>query len=213
MSPAIKTPEQIDGALMGRVQANDSAAFAELYDRHAARALRVAHSVCHDPSRAEEAVQEGFLSIWRRRANYQPELGSFQAWAMRIVQNRAIDSVRKAEGRRRSAECPRREQPGVLDEEAPDVVSAPLDDEVIARSESDALRASVQRLPNAQAVVITLAFFGGLSHSEIATQLALPAGTVKGRMRLGLEKLRRQMLVADAEGDRARNRRSARNRL
>lgn len=187
MSGSINTSAQTDEALMGRAQADDTAAFAHLYDRHAVRALRLARSVCRDTSRAEEAVQEGFLSIWSNRANYRPEVGSFQSWSMRIVQNRAIDVSRRAAAR------PQGPVQTPTDQEQPDALATPLQDEVIARSESEALRASLQRLPAAQSLVITLAFFGGLSHSEIATQLALPQSTVKGRMRLGLKKLRRQL--------------------
>jgi len=143
-------------------------------------------SVCHDVSRAEEAVQDGFLLMWRNRTRYRSELGSFQTWSMKIVQNRAIDFTRRHTGRRQ-------ELVGALPQQVPKRVSASAEDEVIGRSESDELRAALQRLPDAQARVVGLAFFGGLSHSEIAAQLRLPKGTVKGRMRLGLEKLRTQL--------------------
>jgi RNA polymerase sigma-70 factor (ECF subfamily) len=160
MSLLLKDRGQSDDALMARAQANDTAAFARLYDRHATRAFRVARAICRDIGSAEDAVQEGFLAIWRSRVTYQPGAGSFQAWAMKVVKNRALDSVRSAE--------------------------------VLARSERDALLVSLRQLPEAQAEVIVLAFYGELSHSEIAAQLDLPAGTIKGRMRLGLEKLRRE---------------------
>jgi RNA polymerase sigma-70 factor (ECF subfamily) len=170
---------------MTRVQTDDTDAFAQLYSRHSARALQVARAVCHDTGRAEEAVQEGFLSIWRNRASFQPELGNFKTWSMRIVQNRAIDSYRSA------AAHP--ERLIAAPEGNPREPTASPQDEVIALTENDALRASLLRLPAAQAEVIGLAFFGGLTHTEIATQLELPQGTVKGRMRLGLEKLRGQL--------------------
>jgi RNA polymerase sigma-70 factor (ECF subfamily) len=186
----LNASEQSDEALMACAQDNDANAFAQLYDRHARRAFRVARAVCRDASRAEDAVQEGFLAIWRNRANYLPQIGTFQAWSMKIVQNRAIDSYRNAATRPPP-------QAGARSEEtpAPDAVSASPQDEAIARSESEVLRASLHRLPKAQAKVIALAFYGGLSHAEIATQLDLPKGTVKGQMRLGLEKLRSQMGV------------------
>jgi RNA polymerase sigma-70 factor (ECF subfamily) len=177
------TARQDDEALMRRVQANDQAAFAELYDRHAALAFRVARSVCRDARRAEDAVQEGFLSVWRSRAAYRRGQGSVKAWTMRIVRNRAIDSYRKVSARPQEVEHP-------TNGEIADTGSDSPSDELIARSESDTLRTAVLRLPEAQAEAITLAFYGGLSHSEIAAQLELPPGTVKGRMRLGLEKLR-----------------------
>lgn len=171
---------------MFRAQADDTDAFAELYDRHAVLAFRIARAICRDRSRAEEAVQEGFLAIWRHRAGYRPDAGSFRAWSMRIVKNRAIDSSRHVGTR-----PPTHSSDAFDDLPAPDSTTPP--DEALARSERDELVASLRRLPDAQAEVIVLAFYGELSHAEIATHLDLPAGTVKGRMRLGLEKLRRQM--------------------
>lgn len=147
---------------MARVQNGDTDAFAELYDRHAVRAFRVARALCPDAGRVEDAVHEGFLAIWAGRAHFCPENGSFRAWSMRIVKNRAIDSCRAAA------------------------------DQTLPRSETDAMLLSLRELPAAQAEVIALAFFGELSHSEIAAMLDLPSGTVKGRMRLGLEKLRKR---------------------
>jgi len=182
--------ELSDRALMVRAQAGDTEAFAALYDRHSTWAYRVAYAVCHESGRAEDAVQEGFLSIWRGRAKYRPEGGSFQAWSMRIVQNRAIDSSRRAAVRPR---LQREDANGEL----PDALTPSIQDDLIARSESRTLAASLEMLPEAQAEVITLAFFGELTQSEIATQLAIPKGTVKGRMRLGLEKLRYELATAE----------------
>ena len=183
MVQSLLTARQDDEVLMRRVQADDQAAFAELYDRHASLAFRVARSVCRDVRRAEDAVQEGFMSVWRSRARYRHGQGSVQAWTMMIVRNMAIDSYRNVSARPQEVTHP-------TDLEIADTVSDSPSDVVIARSESDALRTAVLRLPEPQAEAITLAFFGGLSHSEIAAQLELPTGTVKGRMRLGLEKLR-----------------------
>ena len=173
-----------DEELMRRVQATgDVGAFSSLYDRHAACAYGVARSVCGDRSRTEEAVQEGFLSIWRGRARFRAHGSSFRAWSMTIVRNAAIDRARyDAAGRR-----PRT---GGEPADPVDSRAEPLVERVIRRSDSEALHASLARLPEAQAEVISLAFFGGLSHAEIADELELPTGTVKGRMRLGLEKLR-----------------------
>ena len=188
----LSTAKQDDETLMHRVQANDQAAFAELYDRHAVQAFRVARSVCRDTRRAEDAVQEGFLSVWRSRAQYRRGQGSVRAWTMMIIRNRAIDSYRNALARPQEVAHP-------ADREIIDTASGSPSDEVIARSESDTLRTALQRLPEPQAEAITLAFYGGLSHSEIAAQLKLPPGTVKGRMRLGLEKLRN--LIEAEKGD------------
>lgn len=173
-----------DQELMGRVQAaEDVAAFGSLYDRHATRAYRIAWSVCGDAHRAEEAVQDGFLSIWRSRKRYRAERGSFQAWSMTLIRHAAIDTLRRERAARR---------PRLVDQktDAPDLAAPSPQDRVVAGDRADALRMALTQLPAAQAEVIQLAFFGELTHSEIADQLALPMGTVKGRMRLGLERLR-----------------------
>jgi RNA polymerase sigma-70 factor (ECF subfamily) len=171
---------------MRRVQANDPMAFGELYNRHAGRAWSVARSVCHDASRAEDAVQEGFLSVWRSQGSYRGERGSVQGWLMTVVRNRAIDATRReAAGHR----------PPLARQD--DAWDAPADgstvDAVIDRCEAEALRGRLAHLPGAQAHVIALAYYGGLSHAEIAARLELPPGTVKARMRLGLQKLRDQL--------------------
>jgi len=184
-APPIEASES-DEQLMGRVQAGDIRAFEQLYDRHAMRAFRIARSVCPDSGRAEDAVQEGFLSVWRGRMSYRSTY-SFQSWAMKIIRNRAID-VSRREGSR----PPVAEQ---RDDEA-DPACASVAEQALARAEAEALRTTLKRLPGPQSEVITLAFFGQMTHSEIAQRLSLPAGTVKGRMRLGLEKLREEMQAA-----------------
>ena len=187
--PSVTSPDStIDAGLMRRVQADDVEAFERLYDRHATRAYRVALSTCGDAHRAEEAVQDAFLKIWRARATFRSQLSSFQAWSMIAVRSAAIDVLRyEGAGKR-----PR------LAEHDPDVVdpqSEPLVDSLVRDDQAAAVRRTLQELPAAQSEVIALAFFGELSHAEIAERLALPPGTVKGRMRLGLEKLRREIEI------------------
>lgn len=186
MSAPSRIAQATDEKLMRDIQANDPAALGELYDRHAARAWSLARSICHDAGRGEDAVQEAFLSVWRSRAAYDSATGTVRSWLMTLVRHRAIDSVRREAAVQR---------PRLADGDytGPDPSGGSLQDEVIARSEADALRLRLQQLPAAQAEVITLAYYGELSHSEIATRLCLPAGTVKGRMRLGLDKLREQI--------------------
>ena len=176
-----------DEELMRRVNGmEDAEAFGCLYDRHATRAYRIARSVCGDAQRSEEAVQEGFLSIWRGRAKFCSGNGSFQAWSMTIVRHAAINALRYETADKR---------PRVSEQELDtrDSGAASPEDQVVAQGEAEALRTSLARLPHPQAEAISLAFFGELSHLEIARQLNLPPGTVKGRIRLGLEKLRSQM--------------------
>jgi RNA polymerase sigma-70 factor (ECF subfamily) len=186
----VTSSQQTDKALMLRIREDDAEAFGELYDRYASLAFRVARSVCHDVSRAEEAVQEGFLSVWRGRTRYRPESGSVKGWTLSIVRHRAIDAMRYDA-------ADRHPQLVELTAPAPDTDATSTPDAVIERSEGEALRASLSRLPEAQSEVISLAFFGGLTHTEIAAELSLPPGTVKGRMRLGMHKLRTDMEERD----------------
>lgn len=171
-----------DAELMLQVQDNDAGAFEQLYDRHCARAYRIATEICRRPGAAEDAVQEAFISMWRSRMSYRPGLGEVAAWAMTVVRNRAIDVSRRDarhDERRGDAEPLERESAAVN-------ISA----DAIAADDAQRLRERLAALPATQREVITLAFYGELSHSEIAAHLELPAGTVKGRMRLGLEQLR-----------------------
>jgi RNA polymerase sigma-70 factor, ECF subfamily len=170
-----------DAVLMQAVQAGERSALAELYDRFALRAYRTAFAVCHDRDCAEDAVQDAFVSMWSSRATYQPGRGSVVGWAMTIVRHRAIYLAR-----RRSA-AGLDEGPAKLDDQ-PAIDDVPLD--FAARAETEQLKRLLDRLPPTQREVIRLGFFDGLTHDEIASRLALPPGTVKGRMRLGLTKLR-----------------------
>jgi RNA polymerase sigma-70 factor (ECF subfamily) len=175
------TPE-----LMRLVQGDDTEAFAALYDRLAARALRVARGVMSRDDHAGDVVQDAFLSVWRARAAYQSERSDVHVWVFGIVRNRAIDSIRRNR---------RHEHAREYCEGAAEKLSAPgsMEGEVILRDQAKELRLALTGLPVAQREVIALAYFGELSHTEIALELALPVGTIKGRMRLGLTKLRREI--------------------
>jgi RNA polymerase sigma-70 factor (ECF subfamily) len=171
-----------DQALVEQIRRGNTDAFEELYDRFQARALRVARAVCRDDGRAEEAVQEAFLAVWRSAASYHSERGSVAGWLLSLVRYRAIDvsrsNIRHARKRADEARLALRATPGATADEMAD------------RADATHLKLLLQRLPDAQQEVITLAFYGQLSHTEIAKLLDLPPGTVKGRMRLGLQKLR-----------------------
>lgn len=181
-----------DEVLMRRVQNDDPDAFGQLYDRHSARGFSVALSVCRNTHLAEEALQEGFLSIWRGRSTFGPQNGSsFRGWAMTTIRNRAIDQHRRRSTRPQAS--------SVAVEDLPAASSRSALDEAMERSGHKALDDHLGRLPEAQAEVITLAYFGGMTHTEIAEELDLPAGTVKGRIRLGMEKLRRDLRRGDSD--------------
>jgi RNA polymerase sigma-70 factor (ECF subfamily) len=139
--------------------------------------------MCGKRAMAEDVVQEAFLSLWRSGVRYDAARGSVRSWVLRVVHNRGIDAFRHAtvKGGR-----------DVSDEGIAERISAPemTDVEVERRDEARHVRSALDELPQDQRQVIELAYFGGFSHSQIAEMLGLPAGTVKGRMRLGLSKMR-----------------------
>ena len=172
-----------DEDLMDHVREGDPNAFSVIYDRHSSAAFSLAYRMVGRRNMAEDVVQEAFLSLWRAGARYDAARGSVRTWVLGIVHNRAIDALRRAtvhDSRRASDE-------GMEERfEAPDRTDA----EAARRSEAGEVRAALGALPPDQLRVIELAYFGGFTHSEIAEMLDTPLGTVKGRMRLGLEKLR-----------------------
>jgi RNA polymerase sigma-70 factor (ECF subfamily) len=165
------------------MRTGDARAFETVYDRHADVAFSLAYRMVGTRSRAEDVVQEAFLSIWRSGARYDSARGSVRTWVLGIVHNRAIDSLR-----RHLVHDKRRASDEGLAERLPAPERTEL--EVARRSEATAVRAAMDELPPDQQRVVELAYFGGFSHSEIAAMLEAPVGTVKGRMRLALAKLR-----------------------
>jgi RNA polymerase sigma-70 factor, ECF subfamily len=180
-----------DEEVMQLVQQGDPRAFELLYDRHGGAAFSLAYRMVGDRAVAEDISQEAFLSIWRSRLRYQADRGSVRTWMLGVVHHRAIDALRRNlvhDRRRASGE-------GIEErEEAPERT----DVEAARREEARQVRSAIDTLPEDQSRVIELAYFGGFTHSQIAEMLEMPIGTVKGRMRLGLEKLRRQLSEAVA---------------
>lgn len=176
---------------MARVQDGDARAFELIFDRHADAAFSLAYRMCGRRAVAEDVVQEAFLSLWRSGARYDRTRGSVRSWVLGVVRNRAIDLFRR-DAVRTSRD--------VSDESAVERMPAPESTagEVHRRDDASQVRGALKDLPDDQRQVIELAYFGGFSHSEIAEQLRLPPGTVKGRMRLGLTKLR--VALGDVSG-------------
>jgi RNA polymerase sigma-70 factor (ECF subfamily) len=172
-----------DEQLMDCVAAADAQAFSVVYDRHSTAAFSLAYRIVGRRNVAEDVVQEAFLSVWRSAARYDPRRASVRGWTLGIVHNRAIDALRRA-----TVHDSRRAAGDGLEErlQAPDSTEA----EAARRSEARDVRAALGALPADQLKVIELAYFGGFTHVEIAEMLDTPLGTVKGRMRLGLGKLR-----------------------
>jgi RNA polymerase sigma-70 factor, ECF subfamily len=172
-----------DEDLMALVRDGQARAFEIVFDRHAGPAFSLAYRMCGRRSLAEEVVQEAFLSLWRSGARYDRTRGSVRSWVMGVVHNRAIDALRRHVAR---------DSREVADEGIAERLPAPelTELEAARREESDAVRGALGALPSEQRQVIELAYFGGFTHSQIAQMLDAPVGTVKGRMRLGLTKLR-----------------------
>ena len=171
-----------DEELMRRIQSGDTRAFEDLYDRHSARAFGLALFICRDHQRAEDAVQDGFLAIWRRRATYNPARGGARPWLLTVLRHCSIDVLRRAgtHDRLRASDIEL------------EFLAAPgcVVDGAAMKDDAERVRASLRALPALQRQAIALAYFGGLTHTEIAARLQLPAGTVKGRIRLGMDKVR-----------------------
>ena len=175
-----------DEDLMQLVRRGDTLAFEVVYERHATAAFSLAYRMTGARNVAEDVVQEAFLSLWRSGARYDRDRGSVRTWVLGIVHNRAIDALRRSmvHDRRRASDegIEERFESG----ERSDV-------EVARRDEAREVRTALRSLPAEQSHVIKLAYFGGFSHSEIADMLDTPIGTVKGRMRLGLKKMRGEL--------------------
>jgi RNA polymerase sigma-70 factor, ECF subfamily len=153
-----------------------------MYDRYGALAYTVALRILNDEGAAEDVVQEAFLSIWRRSMTFDASKGSLRAWLGSVVRNRAIDRLRGARTRERY------DVPVELTG-APSSLGDPWT-EVAAELTSRRVREALDALPIEQRQTLELAYYGGYSQNEIATAMRVPLGTVKGRVRIALEKLR-----------------------
>jgi RNA polymerase sigma-70 factor (ECF subfamily) len=172
-----------DEDLMQLVRRGQASAFEVIYERHAQAAFSLAYRMAGSRGVAEDVVQEAFLSIWRSGGRYERSRGSVRTWLLGIVHNRAIDALRRSfvhEKRRASDEG--------LEETLE--TGERTDVEAARHEEAATVRAALEHLPADQSQVIELAYFGGFTHTEIAEMLQTPIGTIKGRMRLGLEKMR-----------------------
>ena len=182
-----------DEEVMQLVQDGSPRAFELLYDRHGGAAFSLAYRMVGNRVTAEDVTQEAFLSIWRSRMRYDQTRGSVRTWVLGIVHNRTIDALR-----RNVVHDRRRETMDGVEErhEAPERTEV----EAARREESRTVRNALDTLPDDQRRTIELAYFGGFSHSQIAELLDEPVGTIKGRMRLGLDKMRRQLAQGYAAG-------------
>ncbi|MFT3864610.1 MAG: sigma-70 family RNA polymerase sigma factor [Solirubrobacterales bacterium] len=182
-----KAERLADEELMPWIGRRDAEAFEVFYDRHGGAAYSLAYRILGDRTAAEDCIQEAFISIWRSGGKFDPTRGSVRSWTLSIVRNRAIDALRSKAGK----------APKLTFDDDAILEARPAEerteDEAILHETVDEVRGALTQLPEEQSKCIELAYFGGFSQSEIAAMLALPLGTVKGRMRLGLEKIRGEL--------------------
>ena len=171
-----------DEDLTSLVENDDPQAFAVLYDRHSRPAYSLAYRMMGQRQAAEDLVQEVFLRVWRSTGSYRAERGSVRTWILSIVHHRGVDLLRSTASRRRTQDKV----------EASAETSQPSEafSEAWRNSQREEVRQALETLPSEQLKVLELAYFSGYTHVEIAELLDLPLGTVKGRMRLGLKKIK-----------------------
>jgi RNA polymerase sigma-70 factor, ECF subfamily len=164
------------------MSAGDAEAFAALYDRHGRAAYSLAYRMMGERQAAEDLVQDAFLKVWRSAGGYRSERGSVRTWVLSIVHNRGIDQLRSMASRRRTQDRVEQVTPRSQPSEA--------FSEAWRNRQREQIREALGTLPTEQLKILELAYFSGYTHVEISNLLDLPLGTVKGRMRLGLKKIR-----------------------
>ncbi|MBF0671978.1 MAG: ECF RNA polymerase sigma factor SigK [Salinibacterium sp.] len=175
-------------ALLARVATGDQAAFAQLYDAVAPRVLGLIRRVLVDPAQSEEVAQEVFLEIWQNAPRYDSAKGAAMTWIMTMAHRRAIDRIRSSQSSR-----DRDEAIGIRD------LAGPVDDvaETVATTlEAERVKVAMARLSELQREAVSLAYYGGLTQTEVAERLQVPLGTVKTRIRDGMLRLRTELGVA-----------------
>jgi RNA polymerase sigma-70 factor (ECF subfamily) len=175
------TAERQDHVLVEALAGRDLSALSVLYDRYGRVSYTLAYRILGEPEAAEDVVQDAFLAAWRGAGTFRRERGNARSWLLSIVHHRAVDLLRRRTAFR----------PAPL--EAADGTPADADtaEEAARNVERGSVRAALETLPEAQRRTIELAYFGGYTQSELADLMGVPLGTVKGRMRIGLQKMRR----------------------
>jgi RNA polymerase sigma-70 factor, ECF subfamily len=171
-----------DEDLISMVEAADADAFATLYDRHSHAAFSLAYRMMGERQAAEDLAQDAFLKVWRSASSYRAERGSVRTWILSIVHNRGIDQIRSHASRRRTQDK--------IEASTPRSQPSEAFAQTWRNSQRDQIREALDTLPPEQLKILELAYFSGYTHVEISELLRLPLGTVKGRMRLGLKKIR-----------------------
>lgn len=185
-----------DETLLQRVAQQDTLAYEVLYDRHATVVYSLLLRIVHQPAQAEELLQETFWQIWRSARGYRGE-GAAVAWLLRIARNRALDELRRQKARPQVTEGTSAETvmaaSAVEQVDRTVIETRPLEDTVIRRWNQEQVQLALVTIPIEQRICLELSYFEGFSQRQIADHLALPVGTVKSRMRIGMEKLEIQL--------------------
>lgn len=171
-----------DEDLIALAEGGDAEAFAALYDRHSRAAYSLAYRMMGEKQAAEDLVQDVFLKVWRSAGSYRVERGSVRTWILSVLHNRGIDQIRSSASRRRTQDK--------IEASAPKSQPSEAFAETWRNTQRDQVRDALTSLPPEQLKILELAYFSGYTHVEIAEILDLPLGTVKGRMRLGLKKIK-----------------------
>ncbi len=171
-----------DEDLMSLMEGGDAEAFAALYDRHSRAAYSLSYRMMGEKQAAEDLTQDAFLKVWRSAGGYRSERGSVRTWILSIVHNRGIDQLRSMASRRRTQDR--------VEQSAPRSQPSEAFSEAWRNRQREQIREALNTLPSEQLKILELAYFSGYTHVEISNLLGLPLGTVKGRMRLGLKKIR-----------------------
>jgi RNA polymerase sigma-70 factor (ECF subfamily) len=183
----VAEPDQ-DAALIERIRGGERAAFVAFYDRYSPLLFSVAARVLGERKEAEDVLQEVMLVIWNKSGDYDPQLGTLSSWAVAVTRNKALDRLRARTRRLRLIE-----EAAVLAADS-GATSYPSANEILhGRERAELLREAMQALPPDQRMAIELAFFTGLSQSDIAERLQQPLGTIKARIRRGMLRLREQL--------------------
>jgi RNA polymerase sigma-70 factor (ECF subfamily) len=175
-----------DRELVRRLKAREAQAMADLYDRYGRLAYSVILRIVRDSGAAEDLMQEAFLRIWTRIAAFDDNKGALGPWVVAVARNRAIDYLRSVEGRlsRSSVEMDKLDRPGLF---------ADIDEQIVTADHLRRLKGAFEKLTAKQREVIELAYFQGLSQSEMAERMQQPLGTVKTWVRTALRQLREEM--------------------